>query len=119
MPILHEKCLYHFGNGVKINQPIVEILASELKSNFPNSTNISRRWIEGFLDKKGYSWKRLRGSKGYTPESDLEACRDEIRLQTKKYDPKDIYNFDETGRDLQFVNSKFGPIGSKFGSVDP
>ena len=116
---VHEKCLHHFGNGVKINQPIVEILASELKSNFPNSTNISRRWIEGFLDKKGYSWKRLRGSKGYTPESDLEACRDEIRLQTKKYDPKDIYNFDETGRDLQFVNFKFGPSGSKFGSVDP
>ena len=28
---VHEKCLYHFGNGVKINQPIVEILASELK----------------------------------------------------------------------------------------
>ena len=41
--------------------------------------------FHSFLDKKGYSWKRLRGSKGYTPESDLEACRDEIRLQTKKY----------------------------------
>ena len=84
---VHDKCLYHYGQGVKINQPIVEIVASELKSNFLNSTNISRRWIEGFLDKKGYSWKKLRGSKGYTPESDLEACRQEIRLQTKNYDP--------------------------------
>ena len=116
---MHDKCLYHYGQGVKINQPIVEIVASELKSNFLNSTNISRRWIEGFLDKKGYSWKKLRGSKGYTPESDLEACRQEIRLQTKNYDPKDIYNFDETGWDLQFPNSYFGPSRSKFGSVDP
>ena len=40
---VHYKCLYHFGNGV-----------------------------EKFLDKKGYSWKRLRGSKVYTPESDLD-----------------------------------------------
>ena len=98
---LHDKLLYHFGNGVRLNQSIIEVCAKELKTDFPGAANISRRWIESFLDKKGYSWKKMRGSKGLIPSTDIDTCRNQIRNETKHYEPCNIVSFDETGRDLR------------------
>ena len=94
---LHEKLMYHFGRGVRITQSIIQECADELKNDFPSVSNIGRRWIESFLSKKGYAYKRVRGSKGLIPKADIENCRTEIRAKTAKYSPMDCINIDESG----------------------
>ena len=94
---LHDKLMYHFGKGVRITQSIIELCAKELKQNFPTSSEIGRRWIESFISKKGYAYKRIRGSKGLIPKADIESCRIEIRQKTQRYSPMDCINIDESG----------------------
>lgn len=94
---LHQRLLIHFGRGVRITQSIVQSCAEKLKKDFPTSSNLGRRWVETFITKKGYTYKRIRGSKGLIPNADIELCRNEIRQKTKKYSPANCVNIDETG----------------------
>ena len=94
---LHEQLLIHFGRGMRITQSIVQSCAEKLKKDIPTTSNLGRRWIESFLSKKGYTYKRIRGSKGLIPTADIESCRNEIREKTKKYSPGDCVNIDESG----------------------
>ena len=80
---LHQQLLIHFGRGVRITQSIVQSCAEKLKKDFPTSSNLGRRWVETFITKKGYTYKRIRGSKELIPNADIELCRNEIRQKTK------------------------------------
>ena len=75
--------MIHFGRGVRITQSIVQSCAEKLKKDFPTSSNLGRRWVETFITKKGYTYKRIRGSKELIPNADIELCRNEIRQKTK------------------------------------
>lgn len=57
----------------------------------------SNGWVDNFKKRHNLKQYNMHGEAASAPLQDLEAMREDIRQTLKDYDPKDVFNCDETG----------------------
>lgn len=108
--------------GLEISDEILRIKALEFaflcnEEKFKGSTG----WIDNFKKRHNLKQYNIHGEAGSAPLQDLETMRENLRETLKDYDPKDIFNCDETGlywkmRPNHTISN--GPVAGKKQSKD-
>ncbi|CAB4491435.1 unnamed protein product [Rhizophagus irregularis] len=62
-----------------------------------NAIGFSNGWLGGFKSRNNLSKQRIHGESNSAPLSTLPELRAELQELISKYDPNDVFNFDETG----------------------
>jgi len=108
--------------GLEISDGILKIKALEFaflcnEENFKRSTG----WIDNFKKRHNLKQYSIHGEAASAPLQDLEIMRKNLREILKDYDPKDIFNCDETGlywktRPTRTISN--GPVAGRKQSKD-
>jgi hypothetical protein len=67
-----------------------------LNENTPDAT-VSLSWVQKFKTRHGIKMRKLHGESGDVDSSTLPQKRKELHELIEKYEPQDVFNFDETG----------------------
>jgi hypothetical protein len=57
----------------------------------------SNGWLDNFKKRHNLKQYNIYGKASSSPIQDLDSMREKLRQTLKDYDPKDIFNCDETG----------------------
>ena len=63
-------------------------------------------WLDRFKKRYGISAKTISGESASVDKSCINHLRDELKLITRKYNPNDVYNMDETALFFRMLPNK-------------
>ena len=101
-PIIEEALTLWVENAIKANLIISDYILSTKALEFAfickeEKFKGSSGWVDNFKKRHNLKQYNIHGEAASAPLQDLETMREDLCQILKNYDPKDIFNCDETG----------------------
>jgi hypothetical protein len=87
--------------------PVVKSEALAVAKSLPNDQfKASTRWLDSFKKRHNIVWNRVRGKSNDKDESVVSEYKTNLLELISPYEPKHIYNADETGSSFSGITNK-------------
>lgn len=98
------------NNSIRISDEIIQTKARNIALSLNiQDMKFSNGWIQKFKSRNLLRRFKLHGEAGSMDEAALAICRDKMQVLASDYNPRDIFNMDETG--LKYTSAPQSTIG--------